>query len=99
MFAIEKISGVTGIERKSLESGKRTKNGGSPLPSISHHVMHAKSAASRRKRIHRRWVPVVEIKIAERGIRRFAAPRIDSFGSIHGAIGGAMPLRFSRKRL
>ena len=61
--------------------------------------MHAKSAASRRKSIHRRRVPVVEIKIAESGIGRFAAPRIDSFGSIHRAIGGAMPLRFCRKRL
>src|ERR1700730_4073269 len=99
MFAIEKISRVAGIERESIKSRERTENSGSPLPSISQHVVHAESAASRRKSIYRRRIPMVEIKVAESRIRRYAAPRVDPLGSIHRAIGGAMPLLFCRKRL
>jgi hypothetical protein len=35
MLSIEKILGITGIERKWLETGKRTEWRGCPLPAIA----------------------------------------------------------------
>src|SRR6266700_3972023 len=35
VIAVEKIDGITGVERKRLEAGKGLKHGGGPLPAVA----------------------------------------------------------------
>src|SRR6202040_2645759 len=76
VFAIEKIGGVTAVERERLESGERSELGGSPLPTIAQHAVNTEGAAAFRKRIHRRGTPAGEIKIAACGIWSLFSPGI-----------------------
>ena len=99
MLAIKKISRVAAIKRKRLESWERRENRRRPLPTISQHVVHSKSALPRGKRIHRRRIPMFEIKVAECRIWRCAAPREKSFCSVFIAVRGPVPLLFCGKRL
>src|SRR5713101_488184 len=99
MLPIKEISGVPAVERKWLETGKRSENGGGPFPPVTQHIVNAKSALPFRKRIHRHGVPTVKVKIAEPGIRRLRAPRISPCLSVDAAVGGMLPLRFRGERL
>src|SRR5579863_8408159 len=99
MLAIEKISRVASVERKRLEPGKRSEHRGRPLPAVAQHVMHAESAAARQKRVHRRRIPLTEIKIPETRIRRFITPRVEPLAAVLCSISGAVPLLFCRQQL
>src|ERR1700687_1156345 len=103
MLAIKEISGVSPVERKWLETWKRTEDGGGPFPPVAQHVVNAESALTFGKCIDRRRIPTAKVKIAEPLIQlrigRFIAPRISSCVSVDGAIGGVLPLGFGGERL
>src|SRR5260370_8895144 len=99
VFAIEKIGGVSAIERKRLESWEWRENRGGPLPHIAQHVMYTKGAAAFGKSIDRRWIPMAEVKVAQTRIRLEIAPGILAFRSISYAISRSVPLFFCRERL
>src|SRR6266700_3433797 len=64
VFAIEKISRVSAVERKRLKPGKWRENSGRPLPTIAQHVVYSESALAFGEGVHRCGIPVAEIKIA-----------------------------------
>src|SRR5260370_28444565 len=76
MLAIKEISRVSPVERKWLETWKRTEDGGGPFPPVAQHIVNAESALAFGKRIHWRGVPTVKIEIASLGIGRLTAPRV-----------------------
>src|SRR5260370_18554733 len=88
MLAIKEISRVPAVERKWLETWKRTEDGGGPFPPVAQHIVNAESALAFGKRIHWRGVPTVKIEIASLGIGRLTAPRVCPRAFIGGAIGG-----------
>src|SRR5579862_1299517 len=65
VFAVEKICRVAWIERKRLETGKRSEHARRPLPSVSHQVVNSERAGAFGKRIDGRRIPVAEIKVAQ----------------------------------
>src|SRR5260370_42712505 len=99
MLAIKEISRVPAVERKWLETWKRTEDGGGPFPPVAQHIVNAESALAFGKRIHWRGVPTVKIEIASLGIGRLTAPRVCPRAFIGGAVGGgaARPRRGGRR--
>src|SRR5258707_12396316 len=93
MLAIKEISRVSPVERKWLETWKRTEDGGGPFPPVAQHIVNAESALAFGKRIHWRGVPTVKIEIASLGIGRPTAPRVCPRAFIGGSIARALPLR------
>src|SRR5580704_13888575 len=94
VFAVEKVSRVSAVKRKWLESAERRENGRRPLPSVSQHALRTERTSAFRKRIHRDGIPTMQIKIAELRTGLVAAPRIGSFISFCSSVGGALPLLF-----
>src|SRR5580704_11827948 len=99
VFAIKKVSGIARVKRKGLEPRKRCEYSGCPLPPIAQHIVHAEKTLAVGKGINRCRIPMAEVKITEARKGRFLAPRIEMFASIGAAVGGAVPLRFSRQCL
>src|SRR5208282_1997170 len=99
MLAIKKIGRVAPVERKWLESRKRTERRGCPLPSVAQQIMHTEGALAIRKRIYGRRIPAIKIEIAALRIGHFVAPGIPTRPSVARAIRRPLPLRFRGKRL
>src|ERR1700722_2154129 len=101
MLAVKKIGGISTIKRKGLKSAKWAENRRGPLPSISQHVIDAKSAPAFREGIHRHRLPMSKVKItqAQTGAGQAATPRIRARLSTRCSIGCALPLGFRGKRL
>src|SRR5579863_3543950 len=99
MFAVEKVSGITAVEREWFESRERSELGGCPLPSIAYHAVHAERTAPVRKSFHGHRIPARKIEIAECCVRGLFTPGVGIGSPIsdRGGIGRAFPLGFGRQ--
>ena len=99
VLAIKKICGIPAIERKRLESRKRSEHRGCPLPSVAQHSFNSESALSLRISVHRRGIPALEIEVAESSLRSFPSPGIQALALIRSTVRRALPLLFRRQCL
>src|SRR6266446_8219629 len=99
MLAIKKVSRVSGIEEKGLESGKGREHGGSPLPAVSQHILNTESTGTLGIRSNRDGIPILKIKVAARRVGRFRTPGIFSALALQRTIRRALPLGFRRQAL
>src|SRR5262249_3094495 len=101
VLAIEKVCGITFIERKRLESSKRFKQAGGPLPPVREKTLNAKGASALRKCIDGKWIPAFEIEVSVQRRWLLSAPGKASIGTGFGTELGtacrAMPLRLRRQ--
>src|SRR5688572_4327365 len=99
MFAVEKVRGITFVERERLETGKWLEQGGCPFPAICQHSLDTERALSGRKRINRKRVPAFVIEISVVWRRGFRPPWILMFCAFRRAVTGALPFAFSGQTL
>src|ERR1700693_4731718 len=74
--AVEKVSGVSGIERERLEAGERVEEAGGPFPSIRQQALDAESASPAWERVHGARVVTLQAKVSTPRIGEFGAPWI-----------------------
>src|SRR5689334_394869 len=74
MLAVEKISGVTLVERERLESGERLEWRRGPFPSVGEQPVQSEFAAAPRKRIDGRRIPSREVEVSVLGSGRIFTP-------------------------
>src|SRR5262249_2888039 len=99
MAAVKEIGGIAGIERQSLESGKRFKYCGSPFPAVSNQIGDAEGAVPIRVRIHWAWSPTGKVEVAVTGLRGHISPWIKAFVTFRRSKGCTVKLSFGGQRL
>src|SRR4029077_8096310 len=78
---------------------ERSEHGGSPLPTIPQHSIHAECALAARMRVYRHGIPIFEIEISTARTRSFIPPGVRTLSAIGRTVGSAMPLHFGRQPL
>src|SRR5689334_17373018 len=75
VLAVEKVRGVTGIERHRGEARKRAENSACPFPPVADEVVYAESTGTSRMRTDGNGIPIRKIKVAVLCRRCIVAPR------------------------
>src|SRR5712692_3194481 len=99
MLPVEKIRGITGIEREGLKPRKWRKNGARPLPPVACQIRNTEIARTAGEGSHRDSVPSARIEIPTMRGGRFTAPRVCALESAPGSARGAVPFGFARQLL
>src|ERR1700733_7445339 len=101
MMTVEKVGGISGIERKRFEAGEGRENCARPFPSVAEKAVDAESTCTRR--MYANWcrIPFLKIKIAAVRRGKFFAPgecALFMFQIVRAgrnSVRGAMPFGFA----